>query len=275
MKAKHRTLAVLVLVVALFLTTGSAAFAASHLLQQPGGCQDAYAGETIATSYEKQASNGTVSVDGWVINHRERPVDGTRTSPELFICAENSQGATAVVPVGADGYFRFEGLEPGDWNFVLQLPTDWDSIIPLAERSGVAETGPTHLEAQECAYRIVFKIRRLFDIPAIKWEDQADGTVARGEGWDITFTPYNDPFVHPQTGTTDASGTVFFTVTPGTWYITEWLKPGWIPVTPAGMYLTLDQYAPPGAQNPVVFKNRPAGGCVPPMPHHTDCCHSW
>ena len=31
---------------------------------------------------------------------------------------------------------------------------------------------------------------------------------------------------------------------------------GWTPVTPSSVYLTLDQYAAPGATDPVIFKNR-------------------
>jgi hypothetical protein len=52
---------------------------------------------------------------------------------------------------------------------------------------------------------------------------------------------------------TEAS--VVLTLTPGKWQIAETLKSGWSPVTPASVYITLDQYALPGATDPVVFKN--------------------
>ena len=36
------------------------------------------------------------------------------------------------------------------------------------------------------------------------------------------------------------------------WYLPVF----WTPLTPAAVSITLDQYAPPGAMDPVVFKNR-------------------
>jgi LysM repeat protein len=44
-------------------------------------------------------------------------------------------------------------------------------------------------------------------------------------------------------------------MTPGKWLIAETIKSGWTPITPASVYITLDQYAPPGATDPVIFKN--------------------
>jgi LysM repeat protein len=73
--------------------------------------------------------------------------------------------------------------------------------------------------------------------------------------WEITFTPVKDPFVKAQTKKTNESGAAVFTVTPGNWTISEKVKSGWKPITPSTVHLTLDQYAPPGAMDPVVFKN--------------------
>ncbi|MCB0228568.1 MAG: LysM peptidoglycan-binding domain-containing protein [Anaerolineae bacterium] len=82
-----------------------------------------------------------------------------------------------------------------------------------------------------------------------------DGTVQPGEGWTITATPQGDPWAVKQTETTDATGTAVVQLTPGTWQIKETVQSGWKPITPSTVYLTLDQYAPPGATDPVVFKN--------------------
>lgn len=90
----------------------------------------------------------------------------------------------------------------------------------------------------------------------IKWEELLDGTVRPGEGWVITATPYKDPFVKAQTQTTDQDGYAYFTLTPGRWTFAETVKPGWRPITPRQVVLNLDQYAPPGAREPVVFKNQ-------------------
>lgn len=210
-------------------------------------------GETPPTTDKRP----TVCVDGYVINHRELPVDGTRTTPPLQV--EAVDGGPITVPVDSNGYFKFDQLPAGNWNFRLQLPADWDGIVPQAPRGGIAETGLTTLaprsNPKDC-YRIVFKIRRLFDVTVIKWEELLDGTVRPGAGWEITVTPVKDPFVKAQTKKTNESGSAVFTLTPGNWVISEKVKPGWTPITPATVHLTLDQYAPPGAMDPVVFKNR-------------------
>lgn len=196
-----------------------------------------------------------ICVDGYVINHREMPVNGTKTEPPLVVEAVDSTGAAVPMNVDANGYFKFKELAPGDYNFRLPLPTDWDGIVPKADRGGVAETGVTTFKEKDGCYRIVFKIRRLFDVTVIKWEELLDGTVRPGVDWQITFTPQGDPFVKAQTKNTDQSGGAVFTVTPGTWTVSEKVKNGWKPITPPSVKLVLDQYAPPGAMDPVVFKN--------------------
>ena len=110
--------------------------------------------------------------------------------------------------------------------------------------------------ARQSPYLIVFKIRRLIDVTAQKWEELAGGAVQPGSGWQITFQPINDPFAVVQTRTTAADGTAVFTVTPGTWLVYEWYRSGWIPLTPSQVTLQFDPYAPSDAPNLVVFKNR-------------------
>jgi hypothetical protein len=248
---KHRPI-VLGLVVALImlLSLASAAFAD---------------GPTTTTNDIAQAK-GAVCVDGYVINHREMPVDGTKTNPPLVVeavrgaNASTDAAAAAVGPlqasVGADGYFKFTDLPAGDWNFQLQLPEEWEGIVPAASVGGVAETGLTTFAERKGCYRIVFKVRRLIEIVVLKWEEGLDGTVTPGRGWQITVTPVKDPFVKAQTATTDESGRAGFTLTPGDWIITEKVKPGWTPITPQKLHLRLDQYSETGARPPIVFKNR-------------------
>jgi hypothetical protein len=89
----------------------------------------------------------------------------------------------------------------------------------------------------------------------LKWEELRDGSVQRGEGWTMTATPQGDPWAVKDSGDTDASGGVVLQLTPGKWLIAETVKSGWTPVTPSSVYITLDQYAPPGAGDPVIFKN--------------------
>jgi len=83
--------------------------------------------------------------------------------------------------------------------------------------------------------------------------------VQPGEDWKITATPSNDPWLKPQTDTTeldsDGYGSVWFTLTAGTWVVKETVKSGWTPITPSQVTLVLDQYAPAGALDRVVFKN--------------------
>ena len=196
----------------------------------------------------------TISVDGYVINHRELAVDGTKTTPPLYVEAVGASG-TYSATVASNGYFKFESLPEGEWNFLLQLPEGWEGIVPEAEIAGVAETGVTQLDHQDAYYRIVFKIRRVFGVMVVKWEELLDGTVQPGADWTITATPVKDPFVKPQTDTTDAGGRVGFTLTAGKWTIRETLKSGWKAITPSQVTVTLDQYAAAGAMDPVIFKN--------------------
>jgi hypothetical protein len=196
----------------------------------------------------------TVCVDGYVINHRETPVDGTRTTPPLSIDAVSPSG-TFSTSVDAGGYFRFDDLAEGEWNLRMQLPDGWEGIVPQGDRGASAETGATTFDAKDGCHRIVFKIRRLIDITVLKWEESLDGIVRPGAGWTMTATPVKDPFVKSQTAETDADGQAGFALTPGHWVLSETVKPGWRPVTPPRADLSLDQYAPPGATEPVVFKN--------------------
>jgi hypothetical protein len=83
-----------------------------------------------------------------------------------------------------------------------------------------------------------------------------NGAVQPGAGWRITFQPVRDPFAVQQVKTTGVEGAAAASLTPGVWTIYETGRSGWTPVTPAAVTITLDQYAPPGALDPVVFKNR-------------------
>jgi hypothetical protein len=215
----------------------------------------------MLAGFASAGSADTVCMTGYVINHREIVVDGTKFTPTLRVEAVNASGQSVFADVDSSGYFKFEKLPVGDYNFRMQLPEGWDALVPTTERGGIAETGVTKLEKKSDCYRIVFKIRRLFDITVIKWEELLNATVQPGVDWEITATPVKDPFVKTPTEKTDAGGRVLFVLTPGKWTITENVKAGWVPITPYQVTIVLDQYDPPGAMNPVIFKNRePACG---------------
>jgi len=206
------------------------------------------------TSMASAQVKGPVCVDGYVINHRELPVDGTKTSPALVVTAV-SANATATAAVDKDGYFKFDELAEGDWEFQLPMPTGWVGIAPVAELEGVAVASAANFEESETCYKIVFKIKRLVTIPVLKWEEMLDGTVQPGEDWLITATPVKDPFAEVVTATVK-SGQTTITLTPGTWTVAETVKKGWIPLTPPKVTRVVDQYEVGGAINPIVFKNR-------------------
>lgn len=199
--------------------------------------------------------DGPVVVQGWVINHRELPVDATRIPEGLQVDAINSTGARVRAAVAGDGFFKLT-LQPDVWNFEMQLPVDWDGIVPLAPRGGLAVTGCTPLAGRSSAYIVVFKIRRLIDVTVRKWEETATGAVQPGAGWQVTFQPIGDPFAVKQTRQTGGDGTASVALTPGTWLIAEHNRPGWSPVTPSQVTIRLDPYASSDAENLVVFKNR-------------------
>ena len=243
-------------------------------------------------------SDETVCVSGYVINHREQPVNGTKFTPQLKVYAigvpssydaaqlpdmatevssvdqldtlssgADTANSTGIVVATADvdeaGYWKFKELPAGYYyTFALPLPADWDAIVPAADRGAIAWTGWAVLDKQDDCYDVLFKIRRQFDVTIIKWEEQQDGTVLPGEDWDITAYPAGDLFAVIQKETTDASGTALMTLTPGTWLIKETLKEDWIAVTPPVVWLTLDQYAASGAADPIIFKN------------HVPVCHA-
>ena len=238
----------------------------------------------------------TTCVIGYVINHRELVVDGTKFDPQLSVmyeassarqsrgaccgrrsrdrhCAhdrhrgrdasdgrERSQVSSALsVTVNSKGYFKIPDLAVGDWNFMMQLPQDWAGIVPEADRGALAETGSTYLEKRDSkhCHVVVFKIKREFDVTVLKWEESQDGTVAASARAGRSRPPRRaTPSPIKQTETTDASGAAVVTLTPGKWLIAETVMKGWTPVTPSSVYLTLDQYARSGATDPVIFKNR-------------------
>jgi hypothetical protein len=242
---------------------------------------------------DEPADGKTVCVSGYVINHREQPVDGTKFDPTMMVYAIGYPGTTeaealpdlaaqfadaealsamaagadtagaeapawiiAVAEVGADGKYEFKDLPAGYYyTFALPLPADWDGIVPAAPRGGVAYTLWTKLDEQKGCYDVLFKIRRWFDVTVLKWEELRNGAVQPGKDWTMTATPQGDPWAVKKSGKTDASGGVVLQLTPGKWLIQETVKAGWAPITPASVYITLDQYAPPGAVDPVVFKN--------------------
>ena len=202
------------------------------------------------------AGGDTVCVTGYVINHRELAVDGTQFTPPLRVEAVPAGGGPSYfADVDSNGFFKFENLPVGDYNFRMQLPPGWDGLVPTTARGGVAETGITTLEKQSDCYHIVFKIRRLFDLTVIKWEELHNATIQPSMDWEITASPVGDKFVKAQTKTTNSGGQAQFALTPGKWLISEKVKAGWIPVTPRQVTIDLDQYAPPGAIGPLIFKN--------------------
>ena len=223
----------------------------------------AFADGPVAGGTGPEQEKGEVCVDGYVINHRELPVDGTKTNPPLVVEAilgENSLNrapneVVATATVGSDGYFKFASLPAGFIAFRLQLPEGWDGIVPQIRIGGVADTGFTEFKESTTCYRIVFKIRRLVTIPVLKWEERLDGTVVPGENWRITATPVKDPFAVVVTATV-TGGQTLLTLTPGTWTVAETVKPGWTPITPPSVTRVIDQYDTSGAVNPIVFKNR-------------------
>jgi hypothetical protein len=243
---------------------------------------------SFAGGDEPTDNGATVCVSSFVINHREQPVDGTKFDPQLTVYAigynptdaaelpdlaaqfadaaalstlasssDTGGYIVATAPVAANGKYEFKELPAGYYyTFALPLPNgDWDSLVPEASRGAVAYTLWTKLDEKKGCYDVMFKIRRWFDVTILKWEELRNGAVQPGEGWTMTATPQGDPWGIKTSGKTDASGGVVLSMTPGKWLIAETIKSGWTPITPASVYITLDQYAPPGATDPVIFKN--------------------
>ena len=64
------------------------------------------------------AGGDTVCVDGYVINHRELPVDGDKIAEllgqEWTVVAEDADGNQVEAVVDKNGYFKFEELPVGE-----------------------------------------------------------------------------------------------------------------------------------------------------------------
>jgi hypothetical protein len=194
---------------------------------------------------EPTAKNGpTVCVSGFVINHREQPVDGTKFDPQLHVYAFGYAGDTDAsalpelttevadaeaaeamaaeaeaasveaagrivkkAPVAADGSYKFEKLPAGYYyTFAVYMPNpDWDGIVPEAPRGGVAFTAWTKLNEQSNCYDVLFKIRRWFDVTVLKWEELRNGAVQPGIDWTMTAIPQGDPWAVKESGKTALS----------------------------------------------------------------------
>lgn len=203
-------------------------------------------------------------LDGYVIDHREQPVDGTALMVDgrpfpLIVTATAQDGASVTAAVDQNGYFKFEALDAAKaYKFTLDLPPGWQGIVPLTiltDGTEDPETGFTHFDGSETCYRMVFKVRRLVPVPVWKWEERLDGRVIPGDDWLITATPVGDPFATAVTATVK-DGQAMLSLTPGTWTIAETVKAGWTPLTPVAVTRIVDPYAPDDTVGPVVFKNR-------------------
>ncbi len=135
------------------------------------------------------AKGPTVCVSGYVINHREQPVDGTKWTPALTIEAVGAESpdmdptVSVTTTVAANGSYEFKDLPAGYYYiFALPLPADWDGIVPAAGRGSIAFTNWTQLVEKKGCYDVLFKIRRWFDVTVLKWEELQNGAVQPGSG---------------------------------------------------------------------------------------------
>jgi hypothetical protein len=220
----------------------------------------AFAGATVTT--------GPVVVTGYVIDQDENPVDGTQVP--LTVSAVSTVAGSIPSTVEQNGSFSFTGLAEGQWNFELQLPQEWDGIAPVTSEGGLAQTGLTELTLANMPpgpgfYRIVFKIRRLFNLTVIKWLVQNDGSVVPGAGWTFQVSPASDWPAPGMQSVTGGNGQVTFQITPGTWDVDEvppfpvstfqrvWPNPGTVPPAGGPVQLVLNDYSTD--PQPIAFKN--------------------
>ncbi|MGQ9584159.1 MAG: carboxypeptidase regulatory-like domain-containing protein [Anaerolineae bacterium] len=204
--------------------------------------------EPICVEGHKRDENG-IGLSGWVV--RAQPVD--------------SEGPIKTAITGADGYFRFDGLDARRWRFTEELPLGW---VPIEPAQGWQEVDLRSPGPGQCVL-ISFR-NRSPRVCVDVWKKDVHGYMGL-PNWEILLRPSGDGQVF--SGKTDGTGFLRFSdLMPGWYTLEEVMQSGWASVGLTTRKVNLQPRAD-GACTPVTFYNRqsrqpyypptdpPTGGC--------------
>lgn len=203
--------------------------------------------EPICVEGYKRDENG-MGLSGWVI--RAQPV--------------GSDMPVKVAVTGADGYYRFDGLDARRWRFTEELKLGWLAMSPP---EGWVEQDLRSPGNGRCV-RIDFQ-NRSPRVCVDVWKKDVHGYVGL-PNWEIHLTP--DGGGTRLTATTDGTGLARFAdLLPGWYTIEEVMQEGWVPVSWTRRRVNLQPTAD-GSCTPVIFYNRQSRTTyVPPDPPVGPC----
>jgi LysM repeat protein len=155
--------------------------------------------------------NTDVCVTGQVIDKMHKGIPG------LQVVAEQESVAGLAVESDADGYFKFEELEDGIWNFRVVVPDSWKAVTPAEFQI------ETSYDKVGC-YPIRFKLQPLGCV--IVYKKDAEGRPVAD--WPVRVSGPIDPEAK-----TDENGMARFNeLVPGTYLVDEQVLYPWKPLTP-------------------------------------------
>ena len=187
--------------------------------------------EPICVEGYKRDENG-VGLSGWTIT--AQPVD--------------SAGPIKTAVTGADGYFRFDGLDARKWRFTETMKLGWTNIEPEQPYQEVDLRSPG---PGQC---VLINFRNQSPRVCIDaYKKDVHGYVGL-PGWEIHLQQAEGgPVIN---GTTDGTGSVRFDdLTPGWYIVEEVMQTGWAPVSATSRRVNV-QPTTCGNCLPVTFYNR-------------------
>jgi LysM repeat protein/uncharacterized surface anchored protein len=155
--------------------------------------------------------NTSICVTGQVIDKEHKGIAG------LQVVGETEAQAGLAVDSDADGYFKFDELTPGLWNFRVVVPDSWKAITPAEFQIDVS------YDRVGC-YPIRFKLEPLGCV--IVYKKDADGRPVAD--WPVRVSGPIDP-----EAVTDADGMARFDeLVPGTYLVDEQVLYPWKALSP-------------------------------------------
>ena len=210
----------------------------------------AYAAGSSAHDVQQEAP-GPVPLDvlcvkGSVINFDETPLGaGWRVTATPI----DPPGPVVETTTDDHGWFKFENLSVGKWDFALTLQESWEPVTP-ANFSVTIDYG----DDKHCA-EIRFKVKRPVKVTVIKIDDQHNLL----EGWKIRAEPgKGNWFASPVEAETDVNGEALFSLTEGKWIFKEKAPRDtmYVPVMPETGVQVLNVEWHDGDGITIRFKNR-------------------
>jgi hypothetical protein len=167
------------------------------------------------SSAQAQTVSGDLCIEGIVIDHEEEPLAGWAITLTNGIVTSTTSAEEPDDdeddPDLEEGEFEFEDLQVGTYTLTLETREGWEGVTPT-EFSVELEAG-----MDDCL-RVRFKVRRIVQVTVYKIDSDHNPL----PNWTIDAIPGpGNFFAIPQDETTNMTGSVVFSLTPGVWIFTE------------------------------------------------------